>query len=174
MSTVSRLLETVHRGALLAYRAVTGTLPRVQYKSAGVESDTDVELLEPAGLASAPTTGNIIALNVGSDGDHAVAMVQDPTNRPTLAAGETAVHALASGGKAIILGASTVKLGVGATKAVTREGDSISATISLTSNASVYAILTAAATAAGLPTPPGGWTITGTVGAGSSVVKAVD
>lgn len=169
MSTVSRLLETVHRGALLAYRAVSGTLPRVQYKSAGVESDTDVELLEPAGLASAPTTGNVIALNVGSDGDHAVAMVQDPTNRPTLAAGETAVHALASGGKAIVLGASTVKLGVGATKSVTREGDTV--TISRASNTALFAILDAAAAAATLPVVN---SFTGTVGAGSSVVKAVD
>lgn len=169
MSTVSRLLETVHRGALLAYRAVSGTLPRVQYKSAGVESDTDVELLEPAGLASAPTTGNVIALNVGSDGDHAVAMVQDPTNRPTLAAGETAVHALASGGKAIVLGASTIKLGVGATKSVTRQGDTV--TVSRAANTALFAILDAAAVAASLAPVD---SFTGTVGAGSSVVKAVD
>lgn len=179
MSTVSRLLETVHRGALLAYRAASGTLPRVQYKSAGVESDTDVELLEPAGLASAPTTGNVIALNVGSDGDHAVAMVQDPTNRPTLAAGETAVHALTSGGKAIILGASTVKLGVGATKSVTRQGDTVTVTVSPASNPQLYAILAAASAAAEIISGvPGSFpvpsTITGTVGPGSSVVKAVD
>lgn len=169
MSTTSRLLETVHRGVLLAYRAVAGTLPRLQYKSAGVESDTDVELIEPAGFASAPTRGNVVALNVGSDADHTVAMAQDPSNRPTLAADETAIHALGSGGKAIILGASTIKLGVGATSAVGLVGDDI--TINLAANPQLLAILTAAAAPGALPIPS---TITGTITSGSSVVKAVD
>jgi phage gp45-like len=179
MSTTSRLLETVHRGVLLAYRAVSGTLPRLQYKSAGVESDTDVELIEPAGFASAPTRGNVVALNVGSDADHTVAMAQDPSNRPTLAADETAIHALGSGGKAIILGASTIKLGVGASKSVTRHGDPVSITVSVLSNPQLYAILVAASAAAetisGVPGSfPVPSTITGTVGIGSTTVKAVD
>lgn len=170
MSVASRLTGAIHRGVLIAYRAVSGTLPRAQYRSAGLDSDSDVELLEPAGLASAPAAGaNVLALNVGSDEDHPVVMVQDATNRPTLAAGETALHALVASGKAIIVGASTIKLGVGATKSVTRQGDTV--TVSRASNTALFAILDAAAAAATLPTVD---SFTGTVGPGSSVVKAVD
>ena len=170
MSITSRLLGVVSRGVLLAYRAASGTLPRVQYRSAGLDSDDDVELLEPAGFASAPSAGaNVLALNVGSDEDHPVAMVQNATNRPALAAGETAIHALGASGKAIIVSASTIKLGVGATKAVNRTGDPV--TITRADNLGLFAILDAAATAASLPVVN---SISGTTGAGSSVVKAVD
>jgi phage gp45-like len=180
MSVVSRILETVHRGVLVAYQSAAGTLPRVQYRSSGVDSDSAVELLEPAGLASAPAAGaNVVALNIGSDADHAVAMVQDSTNRPSLAAGETAIHALGASGKAIVVGSSTIKLGVGASKSVTRQGDTITVAVSPASNLQLYALLAAASAAAEIISGvPGSFpvpaTITGTVGPGSSVVKAVD
>lgn len=170
MSLTSRLTGAIQRGVLIAYQAATGTLPRVQFRSGGLDSDSDVELLEPAGLASAPAAGaNVLALNIGTDEDHPVVMVQDATNRPTLAAGETAVHALAASGKAIVLGATTIKLGVGATKSVTRQGDTV--TVSRAANTALFAILDAAATAATLPPVD---SFTGTVGPGSTVVKAVD
>ena len=168
MSLTTRLLETVQRGVLLAYRAVAGTLPRAQYRSAGVDSDPDIELLEPAGFASAPAAGaNVLVLNVGSDGDHAVAFAQDPTNRPTLAAGETAIHALSAGGKAIVVGASSIKLGVGATKAVGRVGDTVSVTIP--AGAVCVNVVSGAAVMNAAPI-----TLSGTITSGSSVVKAVD
>ena len=64
MSLASRLTGAIQRGVLIAYQAATGTLPRVQFRSGGLDSDSDVELLEPAGLASAPAAGaNVLALN---------------------------------------------------------------------------------------------------------------
>ena len=168
MSFASRLTGAIQRGVLIAYQAATGTLPRVQFRAGGLDSDSDVELLEPAGLASAPAAGaNVLALNIGTDEDHPVAMVQDAANRPTLAAGETAVHALAASGKAIVLGATTIKIGVGATKAVGRVGDSVSVTIP----AGAVCVGVSAGAAVMNPSPI---TLTGTITAGSAVVKAVD
>ena len=163
------MIDVIRRAVVTAVQAAR-KLQVVQSTGVSGAAPVEGEHFEPLGVTSRPLAGAeaILAFVLGPD--HPIVLaVSDRRHRPTdLQAGETAIYNCH--GDRVYLRDGAILLGsASATKAVNRTGDPV--TITRAANPGLFAILDAAATVATLPPVN---SISGTTGAGSSVVKAVD
>lgn len=163
----------ISRGILRSTTDTSGALRTVQATANGVDTDDDVELAEPFGLASAGVAGaHVFLVHVDGDESHPIAIaVSDSRYRPAVSGGAVALYD--SSGKVVKLSSSGIQLGASASKGVARATDpvAISQTTFLTWISQVTAFcngVTPGSVTAFVGSP------TGTITSGSATVKAVD
>lgn len=144
----------------------------------GAEPVDDAVVYSQIGVAVRPVVGVALrALGLQDGDDVLVLKLWDRTRTPTdLESGETRVYAAGAVSVALrlltsqaVLEAATVLLGAGATKGVARSGDPVSVTIPSGTALTGTVGMTPATFTLGAPL-----TVTGTITAGSSTVRAKD
>lgn len=179
MNVRAAILSMFRRAVLVGSTEVATGLQRLR-AMAGEDIEDDIEHAEPYGLAAAPPPGaHVFLAQLGGDGASTVALMAcDGTLRPTgLTAGDVALYDAT--GKRVTLSVAGILLGTGATKGVARTTDTVTINVTALQNPQLFALLTAASTAAEIISGvPGSFpvpaTITGTITGGSATVKAVD